>query len=934
MYSLRKWLYKPKKSDSSLLAQFYYADEELNMVATELDSFDGRKDPERCATLVNQLRVCQDKVLTHIQKIMDQAIDVQRANRDFRVKFPDDVLQESLGGQLWFGAECLAAGSSIMNREVESASMRPLARALTKNLDSLRAILRDQCLRNINCYTDRIKEALVIFDKLFAEFELSYVSAMVPVKTMREYDLLQEVIVLFSETVQRSLDLRLLTQDMIDDYDPALMFTIPRLAIVCGLLIYPEGPLNPDNDPLNMPEMFRPFQILLYKIRELLYTLSTEELFTLEKALCSQEEPAETKSLRETSRSDFHQQNGDLHAEGGHSSACLCGEEAVGNEMRVSLDGPIIVHTPNSGSPVTPVKDDEPFSLGQMSQSPSLVTIVVQTHSLSEKETERLEEMMDQALPTCMNHQDSSDSGMHSENTSLSENATESIPDLPHHQPPQEGDDSVFVETVSASSSNQSSFCDRNGAMETDRASGVSSVNGCAAGGSPKRRERRTESNPEDNTSPCACRCSLSEIAEGQGEDSAASLEKIHSDLLSSSRQRALDSEIPEISVCGASSENSELDSASSGTASDSGTLVHHADEISFCPEGESSQHVDNSQHGNGTVGSAETMSKRELEMDPSHFSHKAKTSGMNQYSDQLQSRDPKTDGSRLVSSNIRSQKQAGRSSTSSFDRLKGGKSGSSLQDREEQMSGEYLEVPRLQSLRYASDSISSTCSSCRTGSTVSSECEWDRESCASSETSSYNSECHDDEEIALAIQAADLASRNEARSRFRSSSDLIHRLFVCISGVADQLQTNYASDLRNILKSVFDLNCSEPLILADDLVAAGGQHSRSFVPQTSTSGPSGPSRDQGHNSDRRLRSRSLDEPPLWVPDEDSPCCSSCKIPFTIVRRRHHCRNCGKIYCSRCSPNSVPLPHFGHAKPVRVCNHCFMFQVTPFTMAE
>jgi len=45
-----------------LLAQFYYADEELNAVATELDSFDGRKDPERCATLVYQLRQCQDKV--------------------------------------------------------------------------------------------------------------------------------------------------------------------------------------------------------------------------------------------------------------------------------------------------------------------------------------------------------------------------------------------------------------------------------------------------------------------------------------------------------------------------------------------------------------------------------------------------------------------------------------------------------------------------------------------------------------------------------------------------------------------------------------------------------------------------------------------------------------------------------------------------------
>ena len=34
------------------------------------------------------------------------------------------------------------------------------------------------------------------------------------------------------------------------------------------------------------------------------------------------------------------------------------------------------------------------------------------------------------------------------------------------------------------------------------------------------------------------------------------------------------------------------------------------------------------------------------------------------------------------------------------------------------------------------------------------------------------------------------------------------------ILGVADQLQTNYASDLRNILKSVFDMNCSQSQIL------------------------------------------------------------------------------------------------------------------------
>ena len=46
-----------------------------------------------------------------------------------------------------------------------------------------------------------------------------------------------------------------------------------------------------------------------------------------------------------------------------------------------------------------------------------------------------------------------------------------------------------------------------------------------------------------------------------------------------------------------------------------------------------------------------------------------------------------------------------------------------------------------------------------------------------------------------------------DARARFKSSEDLIHRLYVCISGAADQLQTNFAGDFRHILKIVFLMN-------------------------------------------------------------------------------------------------------------------------------
>lgn len=61
-----------------------------------------------------------------------------------------------------------------MNREIESIAMRPLAKDLTRSLEEVRNITRDQALRDLNLYTDRMKDALRHFDSLFAEFELRY----------------------------------------------------------------------------------------------------------------------------------------------------------------------------------------------------------------------------------------------------------------------------------------------------------------------------------------------------------------------------------------------------------------------------------------------------------------------------------------------------------------------------------------------------------------------------------------------------------------------------------------------------------------------------------------------------------------------------------------------------------------------------------------
>eukprot|EP00049_Salpingoeca_infusionum_P025915 m.22581 g.22581 ORF g.22581 m.22581 type:complete len:1649 (+) comp8401_c0_seq2:477-5423(+) len=39
----------------------------------------------------------------------------------------------------------------------------------------------------------------------------------------------------------------------------------------------------------------------------------------------------------------------------------------------------------------------------------------------------------------------------------------------------------------------------------------------------------------------------------------------------------------------------------------------------------------------------------------------------------------------------------------------------------------------------------------------------------------------------------------------------------------------------------------------------------------------------------------------VWVPDDDRAQCPSCNSRFSFLRRRHHCRGCGEVFCDDCS---------------------------------
>lgn len=70
------------------------------------------------------------------------------------------------------------------------------------------------------------------------------------------------------------------------------------------------------------------------------------------------------------------------------------------------------------------------------------------------------------------------------------------------------------------------------------------------------------------------------------------------------------------------------------------------------------------------------------------------------------------------------------------------------------------------------------------------------------------------------------------------------------------------------------------------------------------------------------------EQPPRWIPDEEAAQCMACAQTFTTFRRRHHCRNCGGVFCGVCSNSQAPLPKFGLIKAVRVCRNCYLLSLT------
>ncbi|XP_019901420.2 lateral signaling target protein 2 homolog [Esox lucius] len=808
---------------------------------------------------------------------MNECIPDERANRDFYVKFPEEIQLVNLEGQLWFGAECLAAGSIIMNQESESEAMRPLAKDLTRCIEEVRNIARDQALCNRNAYTEHFRQALRKFDNLFADFEFSYVSAMVPVKSLKEYDIQQNVIVLFCETVSRALKQQYITQDMIDDYEPALMFTIPRLAIVSGLIVFPDGPMRLDGEMQDMSELFRPFHSLLKKIRNLLLTLKEEELYLLERNLCDNQNEGFVARRRTSAilHSAITQQlEHGMHANHvAKSKPCLPHRASVLLEKHKKGENASLLHVEPG---CLELEQEVKMSSSRQSDIREIEQLSMMFYQAGNEMSSFLSPASSQTSSPCPQRRGSA---------SLSPSPMASPL---RHCRPQNRLSSGWSGVCSSVDEKECFFhiddLDRTQERSSSYENSAHPKMPCPYSKQSSLSRKCVEANLQRSKNwPCRSKLSTpgALLSHNVTQDMLETADIMIGIQVSNPQSPKLSTWTEKVEEEVKEEKDDDSGDSDLQSLNDIATFCKLSPCICFqCP------------------------SASPFEPDNTHSCLTP------------QSQVPAQDTCRHCSPPI---SVIGGLAEKAFSPREQGKErghvlcpqNSSLWARGEQSEGVPLSVTNhpMPVRRISGDGEAEH-------RVVKTDSEYTL-SHSSYLINSNNMELINHPDIQLAC--------HNIRSRFNSSGDLLHRLFVCISGVADQLQSNYSSELRTILKKLFEIMTTKTVLVKEDKQRKASVGLNDMAIEDCALCMEWLSSSLPMEQDVQC-----EELPAWVPDEACSFCTACNAPFTIIRKKHHCRSCGKIFCSRCSPRSVPLPRYGQVKAVRVCTHCYMFHVTPF----
>ncbi|KAJ3224974.1 hypothetical protein HK099_007603 [Clydaea vesicula] len=314
IFQVQQWKLLPSEkipilNEAKPLSLFFHADKKLT---TEVKNLKKLKDPAtRQFSKQNEKVHKQQKLLLDTINIIYQEMDESlRSSRGYRAQLPPEdqrELEEGFSENILFAAQALTRGFRIRGIENFTHDLLEPARTLCASIEALRMVFRKYSLEPNSFRThEKLYPVLKDFDASWTKFEQKICFCYFQVTyhgRPGKQDETDMFLVLMSETILRAVSENLVTLENMQNFDPQLMFAIPRLTIVSALVHMPDC-INITDREVGF-RWFRQKSELLQNLKANLNTFSKEELQELEKLLANNEDCTNNFEFKENKEDLF-----------------------------------------------------------------------------------------------------------------------------------------------------------------------------------------------------------------------------------------------------------------------------------------------------------------------------------------------------------------------------------------------------------------------------------------------------------------------------------------------------------------------------------------------------------------------------------------------------------------------------------------------------
>ncbi|KAI9296108.1 hypothetical protein K502DRAFT_323991 [Neoconidiobolus thromboides FSU 785] len=232
----------PKLNESHPLSLYFFAEEHLSDAIKHLEKVKSVCS-RRFHRYTERVHLSQKLLLDTIYLIysdMDEELKISKAHRT-NLPLEDQIeLNQGFSENILFAAQAIVHGFHIRGIEHCSEELKVPALQLCAALEALRHVFRLRALEKPEPPYNCLYPVLSDFDQAWATFERdicqSYFSAMQVQNELDRPENFELFSLILKENIKLSIKEEILDKELIEEFDPSVIFAIPRLSLLSCFL--------------------------------------------------------------------------------------------------------------------------------------------------------------------------------------------------------------------------------------------------------------------------------------------------------------------------------------------------------------------------------------------------------------------------------------------------------------------------------------------------------------------------------------------------------------------------------------------------------------------------------------------------------------------------------------------------------------------------